>query len=366
MKVLHLNPGLRPGGITGQAADLARGLQAAGIKNIVMGPASELIGALDAARVRHITCRTGGWLKTLAAVRKLRKTIISIAPDILQTYTPEAALMARLACMRLRRRRRPALVGVVTGFMSARWQRWAMGACDALVFSSRYLRKVMTERGFVPKGAEVWVIPGGVDESLCYPGYAPSADWMEQWHLTQQHGRHRYTLCVPCPISPLHGLEDLEPIMSVLLNNGLSPLAYIVGDSGKADPNYLESLRNHFAEAHLDERIIWLGHRPDLRDVICACDVTIYLSRRPESYNRPILEALSLGRPVAAYDHGVVSELLEAFLPEGRVEPDKARAMADVLLQWRTYRPSLPGQIPPPYRLRDTVSAYRKLYEGLR
>lgn len=365
MKVLHLNPSLRPGGITGQAADLARGLQAGGIKNIVMGPASELIGALDAARVRHITCRTGGWLKLIGAVRKVRSVIRTTAPDILQTYTPEAALIARLACRRLDRRHHPAIVSVVTGFLNTRWQRWALGGSSAVVFSSRYLRKVMTERGYIPRGAAVWVIPTGADESLCYPGYSPSADWLEQWHLTRPRGEHRYTFCVPCPISPLHGLEDLEPIMSALLNNGHSPLAYIVGDSGKADPDYIESLRSHFADAHLDERIIWLGHRPDLRDIICACDVTLYLSRRPESYNRPILEALALGRPVAGYDHGAVGELLEAFLPEGKVAPGDARAMADVLLQWRTYRPSMPGQIPAPYRLSDTVASYRKLYDEL-
>lgn len=365
MKILHLNPHLRPGGVNELAVDLARSLQTQGIENTLMSPACDLIGRLTAARVDHVTCRTGGWYSRMAAAKRVRREICTTKPDILQVYTPEAAFIAKVACRKVRTRKRPIVVGVVTGFISGRWERWAMRSCDALVFVSKYLRSTLDERGILPPETKTWVIPYGVDERLCFPGYTPSANWMEQWRQTQIPRGHSYTICVPAAITPLHGLEDLAPILTTLLHHGLSPIVYLVGDSRKADPDYLESLRNLYADAQLDERIIWLGARPDLRDILCACDVTLYLSRRPESYNRPILEALSLGRPVLAYDHGVMKEILDSFLPEGRVEPGSTKAIADNLLQWHTYRPSMPGEIPYPFRLKDTVQSFLSLYREL-
>ena len=365
MKILHRNPSLKPGGVNELAVDLPRGMQARGTTNALMSPACDLIGRLTSAQVDHITCRAGGWYSRLAAAKRVRREICSTKPDILQVYTPEAALIAKLACRNIKPKLRPLVVGVVTGFITGRWERWAMRSCDALVFISKYLRNTLTKRGTFPPGAKTWVIPYGVDERLCFPGYSPSANWLEQWRQTQMPRGHSYTICVPAPITPLHGLEDLAPILTTLMHHGLSPIAYLVGDSRKSDPDYLESLRSLFANAQLDERIIWLGARPDLRDVLCACDVALYLSRRPESYNRPILEALSLGRPVLAYDHGVMRELLDSFLPEGRVEPGATKTIAENLLQWHTYRPSMPGEIPYPFRLKDTVESYLTIYSDL-
>lgn len=365
MKVLHLNPSLKPGGVNELAVDLARGLQAQGIDNTLMSPACDLIGRLTAAHVDHMSCRAGGWYSRIAAAKRVRREISITKPDILQVYTPEAAFIAKLACRKIRAKHRPIVIGVITGFFSGRWECWAMRHCDAVVYVSKYLRATLSERGIVPPEVRTWVIPYGVDERLCFPGYAPSANWMEQWRQTQMPRGHAYTICVPAPITPLHGLEDLAPILTTLLHHGLSPIAYIVGDSRRADPDYLESLRTLFADAQLDERIIWLGARPDLRDILCACDVTLYLSRKPESYNRPILEALSLGRPVLAYDHGVMKEILDSFLPEGRVEPGATKVIADNLLQWHTYRPSMPGEIPYPFRLKDTVQSFQALHSEL-
>ena len=111
----------------------------------------------------------------------------------------------------------------------------------------------------------------------------------------------------------------------------------------------------------MNKQITWLGLRPDLRNVICICDVVLSLARMPASHDRVVLEALSLGRPVAAYDHGAVGEMLDAFLPEGRVDPGDIAGIADRLEQWHAYRPHMQDTLPYPYRLGDTIRGVAEL-----
>jgi len=52
---------------------------------------------------------------------------------------------------------------------------------------------------------------------------------------------------------------------------------------------------------------------------MAVSDVCVSFSTQPESFGRTVLEALALGRPVVAYDHGGVSEIMETLFPKGLV-----------------------------------------------
>ena len=62
---------------------------------------------------------------------------------------------------------------------------------------------------------------------------------------------------------------------------------------------------------------------------MCASDVVLSLANVPEAFGRTALEALSLGRPVVAYDHGGASEVLGELEPDGLVEPGNITAAAE-------------------------------------
>ena len=49
-----------------------------------------------------------------------------------------------------------------------------------------------------------------------------------------------------------------------------------------------------------------------------ASDLVLQLSRKPESFGRTVIEALSVGRPVLGWAHGGVGELLDAAAAAGR------------------------------------------------
>ena len=50
-----------------------------------------------------------------------------------------------------------------------------------------------------------------------------------------------------------------------------------------------------------------------------SCRILLSLSQKPEAFGRTVTEALSLGIPVVAYDHGGVSEQLRQLFPAGSV-----------------------------------------------
>ena len=365
MKILHYSPRLRAGSPMVMAAELACMLQKMGVENLVVAPPGEHVSRLVAAGVRHINCRRPNLLTAWREIHRLRSIIRRLAPSVLQVYSADAAWVAGLACKRIAPRRRPAILGTVTGYPRVGTSSVGWRYCDAFTSISRNLRKAI-ESTHSLSIKRPWVIPYGVNEELCHPGYTPTSEWMKQWQSCQpQATSGKLTLCIPCSISPLHGLEDIVPILTGLLRTGIPTHVYIVADTRHANKAYRNELQLSFAQAHLTEHITWLGARADLRDVLCVCDATLSLARQPATWNRAILEALALGRPVVGYDHGVVGEYLTAFLPEGRVAPGDTAAIIDTLTQWHTYSPAPVAAIPYPYRLTDTAETYKTLYNDI-
>ena len=82
---------------------------------------------------------------------------------------------------------------------------------------------------------------------------------------------------------------------------------------------YLDELRGMVRTLGIADDITFLGHRPDIREIMAVSDIVCALSQQPESFGRTVLEAMALGKPVVGYDCGGVGELLASHFPAGRV-----------------------------------------------
>ena len=60
-------------------------------------------------------------------------------------------------------------------------------------------------------------------------------------------------------------------------------------------------------------------------------DVVVSASTRPEGFGRVIAEALAMGRPVIATEHGGANEIVEDGITGWLVPPDDAKALARTL-----------------------------------
>lgn len=366
MNILHISPRLRPGGVNQLAADLACGLQAVGYRNTVISPPNELVGRITAASVQHHSSHNIAVFTYFSELKRLKRIIRSTQADVILAYTTPAINLAWTACRTLPEDERPAIIGIYTTYPKHPGWAASLEHCDAPVAISKHLRDELTQRADLDAEKNIWVIPYGVNEELCFPAYQPEADWVEQWERT--HGKENGTLsvCLAGAITPLHGLEDLPAILTKTNEIKVPVHVYIAGDVARANRRYIDKLKQLFRRRGIDKQVTWLGHRPDLRNILSICDVALSLAKVPACHDRTLLEALSLGKPLAGYDHGYTGEVLDAFLPEGRVNPGDINGIVDRLEQWHAYRPHMQGELPRPFRLGDTIRSISELCSSLR
>lgn len=366
MKVMHLLPSLSSGGVEQVVLELCEGLTAAGVDNVVVSAGGSMVPAIEAAGARHITRPIGKKsLFTLLQIGSTARLIREEKPDILHLHSRVPAWVGYLACRKLRPAERPAVVTSFHGFHSVNAYSGIMARGERVIAVSRCMREHILENYPRTPQESIIVIPNSVDSDRFRPDYTPSKEWMDTWQAQYPELAGKYTLCLPGRITRLKGAPHLVPVIAHLRSKGIPAHAVIVGETKKGKEAYRDEVATEFAAAGLSECVTWTGHRRDLADVLCACDITLSLTLQPESFGKTTLEALALGRPVAGYEHGGVGEQLEQFLPEGRVPACNPQAMAELLEKWYSQRPVPRTPVPAPYRREDMIQAHIDLYSAL-
>ena len=92
--------------------------------------------------------------------------------------------------------------------------------------------------------------------------------------------------------------------------------------------------RNLVKKLYKDNEITFLGHRNDIKEIMSISDVVLSLAKEPEAFGRTALEALCLGVPVFAYNHGGAAEVLAEMYPHGCVEPNDTAAVCDKVISF--------------------------------
>jgi glycosyltransferase involved in cell wall biosynthesis len=214
----------------------------------------------------------------------------------------------------------------------------------------------------VPAGRIV-TIPRGVDPQQFPYGHRPSQEWLADWHGQQPQLRDRFLACLPARITRWKGQADFLDIISGLRRRGLPVHGLLAGGAEPRRQRFLRQLRQQVADQGLADCISFLGHRSDLREIMSVSDVVFSLAREPEAFGRTALEALSLGVPVIAYDHGGASEVLGAMFPDGRVPVGDTGAAAARAAAFYETPPVVPDHNP--YTLQRMLDATLALYRDV-
>ena len=127
--------------------------------------------------------------------------------------------------------------------------------------------------------------------------------------------------------------------------------------------DYIAEMEAEAAKLGIAEATAFTAATSRIADAYAASDLVLQLSRKPESFGRTVIEALSVGRPVLGWAHGGVGELLAELQPQGAARPfDEAAllAQAEALL---AHPPSPLATMP--YTLRAMQNATLDLYQEL-
>ena len=303
-------------------------------------------------------------LATLRYVRRLRAWLARERPDILHVRSRLPAWIGYRAWNGLPPGTRPHLVTTVHGPYTPGWYSAVMVRGERVIAISRMIRDYILKHYPGVDPAVIRVIPRGVDP-VAYPyGYQPSAEWLEQWRAQYPQLAGRYVVTLPARLTRWKGQEDSIELINELRRRGLPAHGLLVGEAHARKQGFERELRRKVARLGLTGDVSFIGHRVDLREVMAASNVVVSLSKEPEAFGRVTLEALALGVPVAAYNHGGVAEQLAAIYPAGRVSPGDWRAMADLLGVWCAHgAPPVPRD--QPFTLERMLAATLEVYREL-
>ena len=341
LKVLQLLPALDSGGVERGTLEIARALVAAGHESVVLSKGGRLVEQLQREGSRHIARDLGRKSPaTFLQYRALRQLFEAERFDIVHARSRLPAWVAWLAWRGMPADARPHFVTTVHGMHSVSRYSAIMCAGERVIAVSDTVRDYI--RTHYPPSRwphladeRITVIPRGIDPAEFPRDHQPSDEWVARFHAEFPQITGRKVLTLPGRLTRLKGHHDFISLVARLVGEGLDVVGLIVGGEDPKRPGYAKEIRERVQAEGLGERIVFTGHRSDVREIYAISDCVLSLSSTPESFGRTVLEPLAMGRPVVGYAHGGVAEILGELFPlgavaKGDVEAATARA-ADVV-----------------------------------
>ncbi len=321
MKVLQILPELNAGGVERGTLEMARHLVRCGHESRVVSHGGQLVAELESAGTTHITLPVHRKsLSSVFQVRQLRNILERERPDILHIRSRVPGWIAWLAWRKMPLHTRPRLVSTVHGFYSVNAYSAVMTLGERVIAVSECVRDYIIQNYPKTSPDAICLIHRGIDPDQYSPGARPDAAWLRELNrdFPQLEGKRLLTL--PGRVTRLKGHEDFLELLAALRRTQPNLCGVIAGGAHPKKQAYLTEMKSLASRLGIEEHVAFLGHRPDLKEVLAVSDVVFSLSTKPEAFGRTTLEALALGRPVIGYRHGGVGELLQKFLPSGLVD----------------------------------------------
>lgn len=335
MKVIQILPELNAGGVERGTLEVGRHLIQSGHESVVISNGGRLVEKLEREGSRHIELPVNRKsIFSLGQVKVLRKLFLEEKPDVIHLRSRVPAWLAWLAWRKLDPQNRPRLVTTVHGFYSVNSYSAIMTKGERVICVSDSVKEYVLKNYPKVTAGKLTVIHRGVDPDVFPYGYQPPDEWLGKWQNDYPQLKGKYIITLPARITRWKGQLDFIVIISKLKEQGLPVHGLLVGEPHPRKQAFLEEVLAAIQNAGLEKEITLVGHRSDLKEIMAVSDVVISLSSDPEAFGRVTLEALSLGKPVAGYDHGGVHEQLDALLPEGKISVGNRSEMVDLLSEW--------------------------------
>ncbi len=325
LKVLQLLPALDSGGVERGTLEIARALVAAGHESVVLSKGGRLVAQLQAEGSRHIARDLGRKSPTtFLHYRALRKLFEAERFDIVHARSRLPAWVVWLAWRGMPADARPHFVTTVHGMHSVSRYSAIMCAGERVIAVSDTVRDYL--RSHYPPtrwphlaDERITVIPRGIDPAEFPRDYPPSDEWLARFHAEFPQIGQRKVLTLPGRLTRLKGHHNFITLVARLVAEGVDVIGLVVGGEDPKRPGYAKEIRARVQAEGLAGRILFTGHRSDVREIYSVSDCVLSLSSTPESFGRTVLEPLAMGRPVVGYAHGGVAEILAELFPHGAV-----------------------------------------------
>jgi glycosyltransferase involved in cell wall biosynthesis len=315
--VLHTESSLGWGGQEIRIVREAAGMAARGNRVMIAAPERSMIfGRAKDAGIEVFPARFNK--RSPISVQMMAVLIDRVRPDILNTHSSSDSWVSILAA-RLSRSR-PKIIR--TRHLSTPISRSFLSRViydilpDAVMTTGEDIRqKMIRVNGF--DGSKIWSVPTGIDverfdPSRVKPAFGPDGFTVGMVGVLRSWKGHVFFLrAVP------------------LISERIPDARFYVAGEGPAR-HYIE---NMVAELSLQGRVVLLGHREDVPEVLASLDVVVQPSYANEGVPQSVLQAMAMEKSVVASDAGAISEAVIDGKTGFLVEPKNPDQIAEKVVQ---------------------------------
>ncbi len=144
-------------------------------------------------------------------------------------------------------------------------------------------------------------------------------------------------VCVVGRLTPWKGHRTLLSALRQVAAERPRVKVLVVGEVSFWEADYEAELRTLAEELGVAERVVWLGFRDDVAEILRMCDV-FALPSADEPFGRAIIEAMAVAKPVVATCSGGVPEIVLDGETGLLVDPGDDAGLAEALISLLTDR----------------------------
>lgn len=364
LTVVQLLPALESGGVERSAIEIAAALVQAGHRAIVVSAGGRLLPTLLATGAEHVELDIG--CKSLLTFRfsaTLRDLLIESRADVVHARSRLPAWIGWRALRKLPLSQRPHFVTTVHGLNSPSRYSAIMTRGERVICVSQTARDHVLRHYPHVDTHKLRVIPRGIDPAQFPPSPLPDRDARARVAaLHPRLGGEGPLLLMPGRGTRLKGHADALALLGNLRGQGVDARLWMPGARDPARGQYIAELESEAARGGFGDALAITPPTAAIAEAYAASNLVLQLSRKPESFGRTVIEALSVGRPVLGWAHGGVGELLHELQPRGAVAPFDETALAAAACGLLARPPSLPVTMPA-YTLRAMQAATLACYQ---
>ncbi|NKB36287.1 MAG: glycosyltransferase [Gammaproteobacteria bacterium] len=338
-----------------------------GHKAIVVSAGGSMVAELNKVGAQHVSMSIGNKSPAcLLSIVKLRKLLLTSRPHILHARSRLPAWMSYFACSTLRKEDRPTLVTSVHGPYSVNAYSKIMLRGERVIAISEFIQRYISNNYPDVDQNKVRLVYRGINPKTFPHSYKPSSEWLRKWEKENPANAECFLLTLPARITRWKGQEDFIHLIQALKKSGANVHGLIVGGVEARRELFRKELDALVRKNGVSQHITFLGHRNDLKEIMSVSDLVLSLSQEPEAFGRTSLEALSLGKPVVAYDHGGASEVLKEIFPAGLVPALNLNAVIEKVSDFSASTPPVPEthSFTLQRMLSETIGIYEELASG--
>ena len=334
LTILQVLPALNSGGVERGTLEISKYLVSKKHRSIVVSEGGRMRDKLVKEGGEHIELAIGKKsLLTLRLIPKLIKILSTNNVDLIHIRSRFPAWICLIAIKFMENKKIPSIVTTFHGPYSINRYSSIMTKGDAVIAVSKMIKTYILKNYKInPK--KIFLNYRGVDAKEFPYLFKPKDSWINEWYKDNPETKNKMLLTLPGRVTRWKGQIHFLNIIASLNKNNINIYGLIVGDVAANKVGFLEELKNKAIELGIKDKVSFIGHRNDLREIMSISKIVFSLSSEPEAFGRTTIESLKIGVPVIGYGHGGVGEQLKEIFPQGIIKKNDISSAVFLCKKW--------------------------------